>query len=95
MATILSLDDFRARSLGSKRSEPRQSIETQAVETQAAELMAAAAALLLEHSPANLKVAWILQDLCELLEPKKGAASVLDGANAAPSNDRDVLTNLG
>lgn len=58
--------------------------------------MAEAAALLLESSPGNIKVAWMLQDLGDLLvaDPIKGLAISSD-ENVSRIDGRDVLTNLG
>lgn len=93
MAKILSLEEFRARTLSSGRL---QNSKATSVERRAAELMAEAAALLLESSPGNIKVAWMLQDLGDLLvaDPIKGLAISSD-ENVSRIDGRDVLTNLG
>ena len=86
MAKIISLDAFRARSVPKFSATP----QLQSAEHQASALMAAAADLLLESSPSNLRVAWMLQDLRDLL-----ATSHTEDEVAALPHDREVLTNLG
>lgn len=92
-AEVYRLDAYRNRR---HRIKPQPTAV--AAEKQAAELMSAAAALLCDAGPANLKIAWILQDLCDLLvnaQSKGHADFTADEREAGESPSQlEMLTNL-
>ncbi|MBN8548720.1 MAG: hypothetical protein J0M12_05355 [Deltaproteobacteria bacterium] len=92
MAHIIHLNEFRARSVSLKCDAVPQSPESKAQD-----LMSAAARILLESSPANVRVAWMLQDLCDLLSSSQANddAALCSADLNQQSTMKEVLTNLG